>query len=73
MICRLCGRERATPNALGQYMGPNVCTWTESAECESVRVAFRRGQIDALDSVSLHDDATGDSLEAARKAIEEAP
>ena len=61
MICRLCGRERGTS---GAYEGPLVCAWTESAECESVRVAYRRGQIDALQSVSLHDDATGDSVMA---------
>ena len=42
MICRLCGRERGEPNVLGQYAGPNVCMWTEGAECESVRVAYRR-------------------------------
>ena len=42
MICPLCGRERGEPNMLGKYGGPNVCMWTESAECESVRVAYRR-------------------------------
>ena len=37
VICPLCGRERGTS---GEYEGPLVCAWTESAECESVRVAL---------------------------------
>ena len=37
MICRLCGRERGIPDKFANYAGPNVCMWTESAECESVR------------------------------------
>lgn len=42
MICRLCGRERGVPDEYAHYAGPDVCMWTESAECESVRVAYRR-------------------------------
>lgn len=57
MICRLCGRERGTPDSHTRYAGPDVCMWTESAECESVRAAYKRG----------HDDALNDALDTIRR------
>lgn len=57
MICRLCGRERGTS---GEYEGPLVCAWTESAECESVREADRRGLGRGVELAKANAKATAD-------------